>query len=603
MRLVLAMVVAVVPILAQAPASVVADGVVTGQVVDGVSGRPVSAAMVSIGGSMAPRRDTSGTGSPLPVVTGSDGKFAFHGLAAGSFTITATKGNYAEGAAGRRRPGGASQPVVLTAGQPSADVTIQIWKNGAITGTVIDEAGEPVVGLQVRAFTRSMATGRRQFVPAGGAATTDDRGVYRFSNLLTGDYIVVASPPAVSVKTSVFQDVARAGRAAGELAAAFAGAAMTSLPVGDATLALPRGGAVPPPPVAGRLQIYPPTFHPSAASTAQASVVPLGIGEERASIDIQLLPLPTARVSGTLFSSTGPADMVPVRLVPAAVDDIPADALGPVSITDSSGSFAFAAVVPGQYVLRSTRPVGAGGTTTPTSWVEVPLTVAGDDIDGLIATLAPTPAIRSRVQYEGSSPRPPDPPSGRFVALPFSLEAIGSPPGSAGVGAALGPQGPTVFGYPPGRYRVRVNNSPQGWMFKSAMLDGVDVSETPFDLTRDIDDLVITFTDRWTGLSGSVEGAAADGAVVLAFTTDSQGWANAGVNPRRLKSARVTAARRFGISSLPPGDYFVVAVAEEDAADWRDPAVLEVLARIATQVSIVEGEHKALDLRVREVRR
>jgi hypothetical protein len=308
-------------------------------------------------------------------------------------------------------------------------------------------------------------------------------------------------------------------------------------------------------------------------------------------------------VSGTLLSSAGPAEMIPLRLVPAAVDDLPPDVLAPMSVTDASGGFAFAAVVPGQYVLRATRPIAAGGTTTSTSWVEVPVTVAGDDIDGVMATLAATPIIRSSMQFEGSSPRPPDPPQGRFTALPFALEATGPAPGPAAIGAAMGPQGPTIFGYPPGSYRVRVNNSPQGWMFKSAMLGGVDVSETPFDLTRDIDDLVITFTDRWTGLSGSVEGAAADGAVVLAFTTDSQGWTNAGANPRRLKSARVTAGRRFGISSLPPGDYFVVAVAEEDAADWRDPAVLEVLARIATQVSIVEGEHKTLDLRVREVRR
>jgi len=174
--------------------------------------------------------------------------------------------------------------------------------------------------------------------------------------------------------------------------------------------------------------------------------------------------------------------------------------------------------------------------------------------------------------------------------------------GSGGGGATWDAQTFTLFGYPGGRYIVRVANSPAGWMFKSATLDGRDVSETPFDFQRDVADLVITFTDRWSGISGSVQGAAADGASVVVFPTDAQSWANYGSNPRRLKSARASAQGRYGISSLPPGDYYAVAIPEEQAADWRDPKMLEELARIATRVSIGEGEHKTIDLSLKEVR-
>jgi hypothetical protein len=153
----------------------------------------------------------------------------------------------------------------------------------------------------------------------------------------------------------------------------------------------------------------------------------------------------------------------------------------------------------------------------------------------------------------------------------------------------------------PGRYRVRVPNSPAGWMFKAAMLNGVDVSETPFELTRDISGLVLQFTDRWSGMSGSVQGQNAGDANVLVFPTDAQAWDDA--NSRRLKNVRANDRGEFGIGSLPPGNYYVIAVREEDAVDWRDPAFLEMLARIATQVTILEGEHKKLDLQVREVRR
>ena len=66
---------------------------------------------------------------------------------------------------------------------------------------------------------------------------------------------------------------------------------------------------------------------------------------------------------------------------------------------------------------------------------------------------------------------------------------------------------------------------------------------------------------------------------------------------------RASTAGQFGLSSLPPGDYYAIAIREENAADWRDPAILDVLARAATRVTILEGEHRTVDLQVREVRR
>ena len=74
-------------------------------------------------------------------------------------------------------------------------------------------------------------------------------------------------------------------------------------------------------------------------------------------------------------------------------------------------------------------------------------------------------------------------------------------------------------------------------------------------------------------------------------------------HPVRFKIVRSSVGGQFGISSVPPGEYYVIAVREEDAADWRDPAVLDLLARAAARVTILEGEHRTLDLQVREVRR
>ena len=91
------------------------------------------------------------------------------------------------------------------------------------------------------------------------------------------------------------------------------------------------------------------------------------------------------------------------------------------------------------------------------------------------------------------------------------------------------------------------------------------------------------------------------GATVLVFPTDVQSWSNFGSLPRRLREARTDARGEFGMTSLPPGDYYAVAVPQEQATDWREPRALDALSRHATRITIIEGEHRKQDLTTREV--
>jgi hypothetical protein len=601
--------------MAQAPQPAMRDGVITGQVVDGLSGKPVGAVIVSISGAaLSVRTNVPGgfsLSSSVPaILTGSDGRFVFRDLPPGSFTVGARKGGYADGASGRRVIAGPSRPVVLTAAERTAETSIRIWKNAAITGTVVDEAGEPVVALHVGAVRRVFIAGRQRLGQTGWSVTTDDRGVYRLGDLPPGEYLVQASQPQFSANTSAFVDT-RTSRASGaEVAAALPRASTNGIQVGEAQLTFAPGGAIPPPPVRGRVQIYPPIFYPSALAPAQAMTIQLAAGEERMGVDLQLQPVTGVRVAGIVMGASGPAGAVSLWLVPAGVEEMaPAEALAPTSMSDAAGSFTFVAVPPGQYTLRgssrlSTPGPGPGGDI---NWVAVPIAVAGEDVDGVVATMRPALRITARLEFEGVTPKPP--PQARlpnqFTPAPFTLEPDDAvvPVGMGRMAGVTGDQVFTLAGFMPGKYRVRVPGSPPGWMFKSAMLNGVDVSETAFEFTRDIPDLVLTFTDRWSGMGGTVQGAGAGGAMVLAFTTNPQLWENTGSNPRRLKNTRANAKGEFGLSSVPPGEYYVVAVPEEQAPpDWRDPKTLEALARLATQVSIGEGEHKMIDLRLKEVR-
>ncbi len=111
---------------------------------------------------------------------------------------------------------------------------------------------------------------------------------------------------------------------------------------------------------------------------------------------------------------------------------------------------------------------------------------------------------------------------------------------------------------------------------------------------------MITFTDQTTELSGTVTNGrnAPDARTdVVIFPADSQAWKTIGVVARRWRDEHVTKTGTFTISGLPPGDYFVAAVADNAGQDTRDPKFLDTLTRTATRVSLGDGEKKAVNLK------
>ena len=244
-------------------------------------------------------------------MTNANGQFVFRKLPKGTFGLTVTKNGYADGAYGRRRPGGSQTPVDLEAGQRVGDVMIRVWRHGSISGTVVDEAGEPLIGVQVRVFMRRLFAGRRRFAQAG-TASTDDRGVYRFGNLVPGEYIVAFDQHGKSrcrctTAETMRQPAAANDPRAAEMMRERVSIGATGLPgtpggiqIGD--LARTLNPSAPTPPLstdAGALFIYPTQFHPGVPSAARATVVTLDSGQQRENMDFTLRPVRTARVSGS----------------------------------------------------------------------------------------------------------------------------------------------------------------------------------------------------------------------------------------------------------------------------------------------------------------
>lgn len=180
-----------VPRDAVLPPSAVGSGVISGVVTTGETARPVPLrrAIVSLTG--------TGIIGPRKVATDDQGRFAIDGLPAGRFTLTAEKAGYLTTYVGSRRPGRPpSTPLVLTDGQRMTDLSIHVVPGAAIEGTLRDEQGRPIAAAQVSAWSQVVVDGQTQFVAATGRASrvlTDDRGSFRIWGLLPGTYVVEAT--------------------------------------------------------------------------------------------------------------------------------------------------------------------------------------------------------------------------------------------------------------------------------------------------------------------------------------------------------------------------------------------------------------------------
>ncbi|HTK77707.1 MAG TPA: carboxypeptidase-like regulatory domain-containing protein, partial [Gemmataceae bacterium] len=393
---------------AQRPAGPADQGLIVGQVIDAGSGRPVAGAIVTILGSGG-ARSAADTAS---VLSTSDGRFFFRDLPSGTFGITATKMGYVDGAAGRRRPLGPWQPITLADGERVGDIVVRMWKCAAITGIVTDEMGEPVVGVGVRAFRRDFGGGRPRYIAgAPGAAPTgaltDDRGVYRLGAIVPGDYIVSTVGRPVSISVSMAQELQGRGFVNGTdfFPVALPGSA-TSTQVGNVVYDLGRGTAIPSPSRDGRLFVYPATFYPSVPTFPQAMVVSVGAGEERSAIDLQIHPLPTVRVAGTVIGPEGAASGVPLRMSSAASEDVAFETDVPTAITDRNGNFEFPAVPTGQYVIRASIKAPQPDPRMPLQpalSLQAPIAIGRADVEGLVLVLQQGYRVSGQFEFEGSA--------------------------------------------------------------------------------------------------------------------------------------------------------------------------------------------------------
>ena len=651
------------PATQQPPAPVKGTGLLVGQIVDAASMKGIPAAIVTLSGgpsasqtptAMLPTGEFVQTGpdQSRQVIADQSGRFMFRDLAAGGYQLRAASPGYIAGAYGQNRPNGGSQPVILERDdEKRGGLALRLWQSASVAGRLVDELGEPIVGMNVRMLRRTIVNGRPRFAPTTGTTVyTDDRGIYRFSGQVPGDYVVAVVSSAITIPTSyadAYTQQMNSGTSSEFISEVSASGAPfpsgSGVRVGDLILQMEggRGGSpIPPPGDDGRLMMYPTQFYPNAGVITQASVIALQSGDERSDVDMQLRLRRTQRVSGTVSGPDGPVKHIGVRLLPAGAEEV--GLAGPSfmaldagsTATDASGNFTLLGVAPGAYSLqivrvpRTVAPRSASSTTTiemsggggimmmsssgplsapilalptdPTLWGGATVNVGETDVSNVAVTLRTGARLSGKIVFEGNgTPPPPDVLQRAGISITSLTGSSPSPVTGAQKRVEADGRFATV-GYPPGRYNITASmpSQPQvkgatQWRFRSATHRGRDLADEGLEIEQvDLTDLVLTFTDKTTEVSGTVydlKNVPDATALVVIIPADSLAWKQSIVTPRRVRSARTTTAGAYTFRDLPPGEYFIGAVSDAAVSNWSDPRTLDAISRISQRITVGDG--------------
>src|SRR6185436_18766931 len=111
-------------------------------------------------------------------VTGEDGRFTFPSVRAGSYQLLATAQGHVPAEYGQKRMKGAGLPFIVEAGKAVSGVRVEMTPTGAISGRVIDPAGQPIMIADVFVLKSSYQEGQRILTQVL-SAKTDERGEFR----------------------------------------------------------------------------------------------------------------------------------------------------------------------------------------------------------------------------------------------------------------------------------------------------------------------------------------------------------------------------------------------------------------------------------------
>jgi protocatechuate 3,4-dioxygenase beta subunit len=493
---------------------------------------------------------------PRSTVTDVDGRYDIGDLPSGRFSVSASKNTYVTISYGQTRPMEPGRPIEVGDNQIVEKVDFSLPRGGVITGRIVDEYGEPVANAVVQPMQNRFMGGQQRPMMSGQPFTTSDTGEYRLWGLSPGQYFVSANPRGMGGFMMDNSD--------------------------------DRSG-------------YATTYYPGTASLGEAQPITIAAGQTASGVDIMLAATRTSRVSGIAMDSRG--EPIRVGMVMAMQSGV-TGMIGPQGgQIRPDGTFVISGLAPGEYMLRATVPPARPGGGAP-EMLTANVTVAGADVTGVVLAPLQPAVVRGRIVF--------DPPTTSLQPSMIQVMATPQTPGPTMMAVTQG--GPQMVSEDftfeikaaPGRMLLRalvrgpagVPNAP--WVVKSVTHDTADVTDRGLDLEsgHGLDGVEIVLTNRSQVVSGQItdgRNAQVTDATVMFFAQDREKW---GPTSRYQAVARPDQNGRYTARTLPPGDYYAVALQSVDQTRRGDPGYYDLLIPYAALFTVREAETRVLDLKL-----
>lgn len=427
--------------------------------------------------------------------------------------------------------------VNLKPGEQNRDLVLEMVPRSIISGRVLDEYGEPLMGATVEVLPLMFEPVVR-FSPQ---VLTNDRGEFRIG-VAPGKYRIKAGPSNSGEPSEVRRDEAEGGQYSG-------------------------------------------TYYPGVLEMASANVIDAKPGSEVSGIEIRLVRSRTFSIAGTI---TGiPKD---ARDVGVTIETAQNSAIG---ITSSHGwfdrpdnQFSFDHLTSGTYHIYAHARAGEEELQSPVR----ELTVTDSDIEGISLPLQSGFELMGKIETSRKVTEDQD--------LIVTLHSAGSGPPRYHR-ADIGPDGSfkikNVFAE---RYQVEVEPLAENSFIKSVTVNGAPVADGILDFSSGAPTgkLKITLSSNGAQVTGKVqygkEGVLAPFATVLLFP-DRESIAS---NDYRFD--RVDANGGYSFKGLAAGRYRLMAVASSISEHSEIMAAIEKERASAEVIEIKEGEKIVKDVKL-----
>ena len=560
------------PVVRAQSAAPPAPATLAGKVVNSVTGEPVRKADITLssgldtgaldmamrmfGGGGADAAGTTDAGAAAPetppktfaATTDGNGEFHIDKIEPGDYFLKAVHAGYADGKykpdsaeskeGGSKEGGSKEGKIHFAASEAVKGIVFHLVPQGAVSGKVVDEDGDPVPGAMVSALSNSRTTGG-QLMPVD-TSPANDRGEFRLGKLPPGSYYL----------------------SGGLLRMEF------------------MATAAPAPPADGSPEMnYVTTYFPGTVDTATATKIDVDAGADLTGFTIKLRKSRVVRVKGQALAADGtPLKGGQVMLTsPSNIGSMQMSAL------HSDGTFEIANVQPGSYMLMSVQINGGQPSMQMQS-----LMVPEEGVSGVKLQTLPEQTVQGKVVFAEDGK----------VALKDMMVMLAGDEGMT-IMPAMGKvsdSGAFTLKVSGASYRLELPKTPPGSYVKSVVWNGRELLGKAIDFSAGAaGELVVTL-----GVDGgkvdatvSVEGGKpAPEATVALVPYDPTMRSDATV-----KNEDADASGHVTFTDVPPGEYLAFAWEDVDGDAWLKPDFLKPFEKDAKHVTIEPRGNAKVELR------